>query len=40
MFMEIFMINIALDGLSGSGEGALADGLAKKMNLIHLVLLF
>ena len=34
--MEIFMINIALDGLSGSGKGALADGLAKKMNLIHL----
>lgn len=30
------MINIALDGLSGSGKGALADGLAKKMNLIHL----
>lgn len=30
------MINIALDGLSGSGKGALADGLAKKLNLIHL----
>lgn len=30
------MIKIALDGLSGSGKGALADGLAKKMNLIHL----
>lgn len=30
------MINIALDGLSGSGKGSLADGLAKKMNLIHL----
>ena len=30
------MINIALDGLSGSGKGVLADGLAKKLNIIHL----
>lgn len=30
------MIKIAIDGLSGSGKGALADGLAKKFNLKHL----
>lgn len=30
------MINIAIDGPSGSGKGALSDGLAKKLNLIHL----
>lgn len=30
------MISIALDGPSGSGKGALAEDLAKKMNLIHL----
>lgn len=30
------MIKIAIDGLSGSGKGALADGLAKIFNLKHL----
>lgn len=30
------MIKIAIDGLSGSGKGALADGLAKIYNLKHL----
>lgn len=30
------MINIAIDGLSGSGKGALAAGLAKNFNLKHL----
>ena len=30
------MISIAIDGPSGSGKGALADGLAEKLNLIHL----
>lgn len=30
------MISIAIDGPSGSGKGALAEGLAKKLNLIHL----
>lgn len=30
------MISIALDGPSGSGKGTLADGIAKKLNLIHL----
>ncbi len=30
------MIQIALDGLSGSGKGELARGLAKKLNLKHL----
>lgn len=30
------MIKIAIDGLSGSGKGELARGLAKKFNLKHL----
>lgn len=30
------MIKIAIDGLSGSGKGALAQGLAKNFNLKHL----
>lgn len=30
------MIKIAIDGLSGSGKGALADGLAEIFNLKHL----
>lgn len=30
------MIKIAIDGLSGSGKGALADGLKKIFNLKHL----
>lgn len=30
------MLNIAIDGPSGSGKGALADGLAKKLNIVHL----
>lgn len=30
------MIKIAIDGLSGSGKGALADGLAEIYNLKHL----
>ena len=30
------MIKIAIDGLSGSGKGTLAEGLAKKFNLKHL----
>lgn len=30
------MINIAIDGYSGSGKGTLADGLAKNFNLKHL----
>lgn len=30
------MLKIAIDGLSGSGKGALADGLAKIYNLRHL----
>lgn len=30
------MIKIAIDGLSGSGKGELAEGLAKKFNLKHL----
>lgn len=30
------MIKIAIDGLSGSGKGALAEGLAQKFNLKHL----
>lgn len=30
------MIKIAIDGLSGSGKGALAEGLAKIFNLKHL----
>lgn len=30
------MIKIAIDGLSGSGKGVLADGLAKTFNLKHL----
>lgn len=30
------MISIAIDGPSGSGKGALADGLKNKLNLIHL----
>lgn len=30
------MIKIAIDGLSGSGKGELAKGLAKKFNLKHL----
>ena len=30
------MISIALDGPSGSGKGTLADGIAKKLNLVHL----
>ena len=30
------MIKIAIDGLSGSGKGALAKGLAKNFNLKHL----
>lgn len=30
------MIQIALDGLSGSGKGELSNGLAKKLNLKHL----
>ena len=30
------MINIAIDGLSGSGKGELAKGLSKKFNLKHL----
>ena len=30
------MISIAVDGPSGSGKGALSDGIAKKLNLIHL----
>lgn len=30
------MIKIAIDGLSGSGKGALAEGLSKNFNLKHL----
>ena len=30
------MIKIAIDGLSGSGKGALAEGLVKNFNLKHL----
>ena len=30
------MINIAIDGFTGSGKGTLAEGLAKKFNLKHL----
>ncbi len=30
------MINIAIDGYSGSGKGTLAEGLAKKFKLKHL----
>ena len=30
------MLKIAIDGLSGSGKGVLADGLAEKFNLKHL----
>lgn len=30
------MIKIAVDGLTGSGKGALSDGIAKKFNLKHL----
>lgn len=30
------MLKIAIDGLSGSGKGALAEGLAKNFNLKHL----
>ena len=30
------MIKIAIDGLSGSGKGTLAEGLAKEFNLKHL----
>lgn len=33
---KCFMINIAIDGPTGSGKGALADGLAEKFNFIHL----
>ena len=30
------MIKIAVDGLTGSGKGALSDGIAKRFNLRHL----
>ena len=30
------MINIAIDGYSGSGKSSLADGLAERFNLNHL----
>ena len=36
IYGENVMISIAVDGPSGSGKGALAEGLAKKLNLIHL----
>ena len=30
------MINIAVDGFSGSGKGELCKGLSEKLNLKHL----
>ena len=29
------MLNIAIDGVAGSGKSSLAEGLAQKLNIIH-----